>query len=111
MRPVVRALQKIFDAGGGIPLLLLVGYFDVMIIGGAALIARFVETHGQVQDNAALTCPVFGGVSGSMPAHGDCGKPVAGRSALSSAVPAGIPLQRTTSLYIWVRHRFHDAGD
>jgi hypothetical protein len=115
MGPAVRALQKLFNAFGDIPLLLLVSYFDVLIIGGAALTAHAVETHRQVQDNVALTCPVFDGASGLVPAHGDCGKPLAGRSELGSAmprdVPAGTPLQRMTSPYIWVRHEFRDTGD
>jgi hypothetical protein len=115
MRPTVRALRKIFDAGVGIPLLLIVGYFDVLIIGGAALIAHAVETHRQVQDNVALTCVVFDGAPGLVPEHGDCGKPVAGRPVLGSATlrdfAAGTPLQRMTSPYIWVRHQFHDTGD
>jgi hypothetical protein len=111
MRPVVKALRKIFDTADGVPLLLLVGYFDVLIIGGAALITHAVESHRQVRDNVALTCPAFDGASGLVPAHSDCGTRPALGNAMAREVAAGTPLQRMTIPYIWVRQRFRDFGD
>jgi hypothetical protein len=97
MGPAVRALQKILNAFGDIPLLMLVGYFDVLIIGGAALVAHAVETQQDVEDNVAVR------------------KAVAGEPTLGSSMPrdaaAGTPLQRMTSPYIWVGRKFRDSSD
>ncbi len=74
------------------PVLLLIGYLDVIILGGAALIAHFVGSQYSVQEDLAAACPKSSysrelGEDGSIGVAGGCDKIRDNGVASNSPIP------------------------
>ena len=90
----MKTLRENSNPRNSIVVLALIGYLDVMILGGAALVAHFLEGDRTVQDNIKATCSASDRASDSMAADSDCEK------AIGDA-PASGRIYHTPRVHFW----------